>query len=182
MQECVTTQKSEDLIYTAAKAWNLCIRPLADLKFPTNSFEYVTKITASIFVFETIFEPLCNDIGLCDTSFITSDGLRYVFVFRDAFFFAIFNTTYVRAGTSYVTSFPFIRSHRIYDEPEAFESLMLLLCPFCLDSANINGSSLCGKVAIPFLTLALNSGLVNHSKLQRKKSRRVLKFFPALLS
>jgi len=57
MQVCVTTQKSEDLIYTAAKAWNLSIRARADLKFAISSFEYVTKITASIFMFEITFEP-----------------------------------------------------------------------------------------------------------------------------
>jgi len=84
-------------------------------------------------------------------------------------FLVMLSTTYVRGRTSYITSFPLIRSHRIYDEPEAFESLTLLLWPFCLDSANIDGSSLCGKVTIPFLTRALNGGLVNHSKLQRIK-------------
>ena len=86
MQECVTTQKSEDFVYTAAKAWNLCIRARADIKFATSSFEYVTKIIASIFVFETTFEPRCNDICLCDTSFIASGGLMYVFVSRRVFF------------------------------------------------------------------------------------------------
>jgi hypothetical protein len=103
MQESVKTQKSEDLVYTAAKAWNLRIRTRADLKVATSSFEYVAKITASIFVFETTLEPLCNDIGLCYTSFVASDGLRYVFVFRDAFF-AMLNTTYVTARTSYIIS------------------------------------------------------------------------------